>query len=103
MVDIYVGPSKQHFHLHKNLLCSKVDYFRKMFESSFKEGVEQAATLPEDDPNAFALFVQWLYQESLTPLDIRKHDPLGNDISLDRVRLYCFAKRSVFQPSWILQ
>jgi hypothetical protein len=93
MVDIYVGPSKQNFPLHKHLLCTKVPYFRKMFESTFKEGVEQAATLPEDDPNAFALFVQWLYRDSLTPLDIRKHSPPENDIFLDRIRLYCFAEK----------
>jgi hypothetical protein len=57
MVDISVGPSKQHASIHKHLLCTKVPYFRNMFESTFKEGVEQAATLLEDDPNALALFV----------------------------------------------
>ena len=66
MVDIYVGPSKQYFPIYKHLLGTKVPYFRKMFESTFKESVEQAATLPEDDPNAFVLFVQWLYRDNLT-------------------------------------
>ena len=44
-------------------------------------------------PNAFALFVQWLYRESITALDIRKHNPPENDIFLDRIRLYCFAEK----------
>lgn len=60
--------------IHKYLLCTRVPYFRKLFESTFKEGAEQAETLPEDDPNAFVLFVQWLYRDGLTPLDIQKYD-----------------------------
>jgi hypothetical protein len=75
MVEIYVGPSKQHFSVHKKLLCAKADYFQKRFESTFKEGIEQAATFPKEDPDNFALFVQWIYGDSLKRIDISKHNP----------------------------
>lgn len=41
-----------------------------MFDSTFKEGIEQKATFPEDNIDAWALLVQWIYQEENTPLSI---------------------------------
>jgi len=42
MVDIYVGPTERRFHIHKDLLCSRVPYFEKMFkEGGFIESTSQ--------------------------------------------------------------
>jgi hypothetical protein len=33
-----------------------------MFNGNFQEGIKQTATLPEDDPETFALFLTWPYR-----------------------------------------
>lgn len=50
LVTIHVGSghSKRTFCVHKNLICNKIDYFKKMFEGGFKEGIEQTANFPEE-------------------------------------------------------
>lgn len=60
-----MGQEKKVFRVHKDLICGRVSYFDKMFSGGFKEAQEQAATLPEDDIDAFALFVKWLYAGEL--------------------------------------
>ncbi|KAK0118545.1 hypothetical protein ONS95_007433 [Cadophora gregata] len=67
IVDIYVGndSSKKHFQIHKAILCSKLPFFDSMFNSGFKEGINNSANLPEDDPDAFDVLLEWIYTGSL--------------------------------------
>ncbi len=66
-VDIYCGEGveKTHFRIHKNVLCNKVPFFDKMFNSGFKESTDSMATLPEDDPKAFDVLLEWVYAGAL--------------------------------------
>lgn len=50
MVDLYVGlgAEKVAYHVHKDLLCHRVECFKNMFRSESKEGVEGKAVLVED-------------------------------------------------------
>ncbi len=62
MIDIYVGASKRHWALHRNLLCHHSTFFQDQFgeeEHSEKGGKLE---LLDDDPKAFELLVKWLYQ-----------------------------------------
>ncbi|TGO70332.1 hypothetical protein BOTNAR_0001g00060 [Botryotinia narcissicola] len=61
IVDIYVGPQKKLFRVHRGILCDKVPYLRKMFSSGFVEGLEGEAFFPEDDPKCFDSFMGWIY------------------------------------------
>lgn len=97
MVDIYVGPSSRHFHLHKTVLCSKVPYFHKMFNSEFIEAHEGKTTLPEEDEDAFILFVEWVYSGHFTAFDITHHVPDGGPF-LARILLYGFAEKICLSP-----
>lgn len=67
MVDITVGkhPTERSYHIHKSIMCDKSDFFKKMFTSGFLEGTNQTATLPDDSPDAFDLFVQWVYRGTI--------------------------------------
>ena len=47
--------------LNEELLCDKEPFFRAALQSTFKEGKEKTIHLPEDDPEAFAGFVGWIY------------------------------------------
>jgi len=100
MVDIYVGPSKVLFRLHKNKLCFRIQYFDKMFNGSFKEASSNTAYLPEDDPASFDLLADWANHPtaSKTPRKIRDlvavKDADGEDVaSWDPVGFYILAEK----------
>ena len=61
MVDVYVGATKRHWALHRNLLCHHSTFFQDQFggESNKRDGKLE---LLDDDPKAFELLVKWLYQ-----------------------------------------
>lgn len=59
-----------------------------MFNGGFKEAVEQAATLPVDDPDAFDLFLEWIYTGRLSCLEFENIDAV-----YARIRLYGLAEK----------
>jgi hypothetical protein len=83
-VDIFVGPERRHWTLHRNLLCHHSSYFETEFVGhevpKCKKGDDGAneLELPDDDPRGFELLVKWLYQGSLEDVsglgDMEKYD-----------------------------
>lgn len=65
MVAIEVGTDDKvkRFLIHKQLLCDRMEYFNKMFNGQFKEGIEQKGSFPEDDIEAWGLMVEWVYRD----------------------------------------
>ncbi|EER25635.1 hypothetical protein D8B26_000046 [Coccidioides posadasii str. Silveira] len=61
VITITVGESEAQFQAHKDLLCQKSPFFNGALTSDFKEAAEHAITLPEDDPDTFERFLQWVY------------------------------------------
>lgn len=60
-MDIYVGKSKRHWSLHRNLLCHHSTWFQeRIADGNRKRGGN--VELFDDDPRAFELLVKWLYQ-----------------------------------------
>jgi hypothetical protein len=92
MLNIYVGPAREHFHIHQTLLCNAVPAFASMFGNGFKETVEKSAELPEDDPQAFDCFLHWLYVGTLSSINMAKSFPTSGQL-WDRIKLYCFAEK----------
>ena len=70
--------------LLKKLLVSSSPFFKAALEGSFTEADSNSIALPEDNGNAFALFVHWVYY--------------GGD-SLDDVVLW---SSTVFTRAWVL-
>jgi hypothetical protein len=74
IVILYVGSKRKRFHIHKKLLCDRSLFFQNAFksDSNFKEATEGAMYLLGDDPDAFDMFVNWLYRDQLPgpPVDI---------------------------------
>ena len=64
LVEVIVGPQKQVFRLHKEILCNVSSYFRAALKGSFAEGLTQKIELPEDDATVFKLFRVWLHSFS---------------------------------------
>ncbi|KAG9954075.1 hypothetical protein KCU85_g605, partial [Aureobasidium melanogenum] len=65
IVTVEVGPQKQAFSIHKDLLCFYSDYFRGAFEGSFKEAVDGKIWLEKEDPAIFDIFNAFLYNRKL--------------------------------------
>lgn len=70
MVDIYLGPERRHFRIHKSIICKKIPYFDKMFNSGFKEGSDNKDELPEDQADSFEILQEWVYTGVLRPLKL---------------------------------
>ena len=57
VVDIYAGPERKHFVVHKNLLTTQSEYFNKALTGNFLEAEEKSIHLKEEDPAAVALLI----------------------------------------------
>ena len=69
LVDVFVGPERKHWSLHRNLLCYHSSFLQTEFEGHevprvMKEDGNKLE-LPDDDPIAFELLVKWIYQGQL--------------------------------------
>ncbi|KAG9673264.1 hypothetical protein KCU95_g16838, partial [Aureobasidium melanogenum] len=65
IVTVEVGPQKQAFSIHKDVLCFYSDYFRGASEGSFKEAVDGKIWLEKEDPAIFDIFNAFLYNRKL--------------------------------------
>jgi hypothetical protein len=82
------GESVETWFVHRELLCSKSDFFKKCFESGMTEAVENKVVLKEDDPKVVAWFVNWLYTGKV------QTDDTDSDPTLDALYpLYFFADK----------
>ncbi|KAK5712992.1 hypothetical protein LTR17_017705 [Elasticomyces elasticus] len=52
--------------VHKELLTASSPFFAAALDGAFAEGLEQVVRLPEEKPEVFEWFLQWLYTGSLT-------------------------------------
>jgi hypothetical protein len=64
-VVLIVSVDKEHYTLHKDLLCFYSDFFRAAFNGSFKEATERKIELPDVDVETFEAFQVWLYTQNL--------------------------------------
>lgn len=66
MIDIYVGESKRHWSLHRNLLCHHSESLEEELGGAADGGEKKdKLELPDYDPAGFELLVKWLYQGTL--------------------------------------
>jgi len=74
VVEIVVGDDsdksrpRTKYLVHKELLTSASPFFAAALNSTFAEGLDQVVRLPEEKPDSFEWFLQWLYTGSLTVL-----------------------------------
>ncbi|KAH8591475.1 hypothetical protein B0O99DRAFT_598065 [Bisporella sp. PMI_857] len=61
MIKVYVGPEQRLWNLPTDLLFERIDTFRAMFQETVVEGESKGNWLRDDDPDAFAKLVDWLF------------------------------------------
>jgi hypothetical protein len=67
LVDLYVGPEKQHFRVHKKILVHRVPHFKTVKSQVF---------IPKHIPPVFDMLIRWIYNNTLPVL---KRGALLND------------------------
>jgi hypothetical protein len=65
IVTLLVGSDKFRFIVHKNILCSKVKYFDRLFNGNFMEATAGEASFPEDDAAAFDALLAYIYTDNI--------------------------------------
>ncbi|OBT71471.1 hypothetical protein VF21_09737 [Pseudogymnoascus sp. 05NY08] len=66
IVYVIVGPEKQRFGMHKELLCATSPFFKAALEGKFEESVRGEVVLEDTSVEAFGLFNEWLYTSKIT-------------------------------------
>ncbi|KAF2431833.1 hypothetical protein EJ08DRAFT_165970 [Tothia fuscella] len=67
IVTVEIGPDREAFHVHKDLLTACSPYFKAAFEGGFKEAAEKSIHIDEVTPDIFKEFLDWLYSRRLRP------------------------------------
>ncbi|KAI1612390.1 hypothetical protein EDD36DRAFT_495718 [Exophiala viscosa] len=66
IVTVYVGHKRKRFFLHRELICERSPFMEKCLKKDrFDEGYKNELYLPEDDPKAFSIVVEWIYRSKL--------------------------------------
>lgn len=92
IVNIYVGPPREHFEVHEESLYQDVPVYDTMFKSGFMEGLKKSTDLPEDEPETFETFIQWLYDDGLDDIEIDRESQWSEPL-LGRMKLVLFASK----------
>ncbi|KAI9673910.1 MAG: hypothetical protein M1817_002116 [Caeruleum heppii] len=101
IVGHYIGNQKAHsWYFQRKLLCHRSTFFQAALDFNGKSGKEEeSVSLPDDLPEAFELFVQWLYTNTFDFKPSRalhlEHiwvlgDKLGSPGFKDQAMLQCF-------------
>uniref|UniRef100_T1KW94 BTB domain-containing protein n=1 Tax=Tetranychus urticae TaxID=32264 RepID=T1KW94_TETUR len=58
--DVTIMNGDKKYRLHKNILCTAIPYFDKMFSSEFSESTSEVINL-DHNPDVFDLIIEWAY------------------------------------------
>lgn len=97
-MKIIVGGEQATFYVYRNVICNSSPFFKAALSGTFKEAGEGKVVLPEDDPEVFEQFLQWIYTKAynLPPLANISSENLCKQ-SWQYVRLYVFAEKTQVQ------
>jgi hypothetical protein len=92
---VIVGEEEASFYVHRNVICESSSFFKAALNGTFKESAEGKVILPEDDPDTFERFLQWIYTKAynVPPLAYSSSEKICKQ-SWHYVRLYVFAEKT---------
>ncbi|KAL8715991.1 MAG: hypothetical protein Q9220_000658 [cf. Caloplaca sp. 1 TL-2023] len=90
LVKVYVGngEERESWTVHTKLLTHASSFFASAFNGSFSEAATKSIELPEDDPDAFRLFVQWLYTGKFVMREMYEDQYIGEKFEFDGIPLF---------------
>ncbi|KAF1850583.1 uncharacterized protein K460DRAFT_18091 [Cucurbitaria berberidis CBS 394.84] len=94
MIDIYVGESRRHWSLHRNLLCHHSEQLEAELEGDADgHNRKDKLELPDYDPAGFELLVKWLYQGKLDDVSDMPDTNQKYDYAVSCHKLYLLCDR----------
>lgn len=86
---IGTGAATKTWHLPRELLVNTSAFFAAALSAPFLEAISRKITFPEDGPDGFALFVQWLYVGEIcsTLCEVQKQSSEDEKLAIVRVIL----------------
>lgn len=92
IITVLVGENEQQFIVHKNTICDKSKFFEAACSSGrWKEGKEKLVRLPEVDPEAFRVYVHWVYTGKVSP-----------EVEWGHADLNCAEKQVTYTEAYII-
>ena len=100
-MNVGSGEDAESWIIHKRLLAHHSPFFAAAFNGNFAESATNTVCLVEDDPDAFKLFVQWLYSGELAR-DLGVEEDLPNTLCLawalgDKLQCPVFQDRAMLK------
>lgn len=68
-MTVGTAASTKTWHLPKELLTNSSPFFAAALDGSFAEATSKVVQLPEDNTDAFALFIRWLYVGEIAAIE----------------------------------
>ncbi|KAL6704948.1 hypothetical protein ACN47E_007493 [Coniothyrium glycines] len=94
MIDVYVGESKRHWSLHRNLLCHHSESLEEELDGAATGGDKtDKLELLDYDPAGFELLVKWLYQGTLDHVSDMVDANQKYDYAVSCYKLYLLCDR----------
>lgn len=92
MLDVYVGPQKRHWAIHRNLLYHHSELLEHELRGDGKKK-QGSLELPDQDPAGFELLVKWLYQGRLDDVSDLPEPNQKYDYAVSCHKLYLLCER----------
>ncbi|PSN71298.1 hypothetical protein BS50DRAFT_570687, partial [Corynespora cassiicola Philippines] len=92
MLDIYVGPSRRRWALHRNLLFHHSEALESELYGDHGKPLD-SLELPDHDPEGFELLVKWLYQGKLDDVSDMADANQKYDYAVSCYKLYMLCDR----------
>jgi len=89
IVSILVGPDKEEFTVHKDLISASSIYFKQAFDGQFVEARTEQIILLEEDGDIFEYFCDWLYSGQRMREIIRNREKWALDLFW--IKVFCMA------------
>ena len=84
-----MGPDEAKFTVQKTFLTKSSAFFETCCNGKWKEGETKTIPLPEDDPETFSTYLQWLYTGEVVVADGQDEDvPKDLETRVERTRPY---------------
>ncbi|KAF5631134.1 amino acid transport gap1 [Fusarium tjaetaba] len=65
--DLTITCGKDQYRVHKAIICPRSNFFKAACDGKFKEAQTGEIDLPDDDPTAVRMMIQYLYHDTYVP------------------------------------
>ncbi|KAF5685941.1 amino acid transport gap1 [Fusarium circinatum] len=65
--DLTISCGKDQYRVHKAIICPRSHFFEAACDGEFKEAQTSTIDLPEDDPTAVNMMIEYLYHDTYAP------------------------------------